>query len=367
MVEVVLENLCKSFGKVKAVDNLSLKVKDKEFLTLLGPSGCGKTTTLRIIAGLETLDSGNIYIGDRVANYLPPKERNVAMVFQSYALYPHMTVFENMVFPLKARKVPKAETKKMVAETAELLGIENLLDRYPKQLSGGQQQRAALGRAIVRSPDLFLLDEPLSNLDAKLRVYMRVELKKLQKRLGITTVYVTHDQVEAMTMSDRIAILNEGRLQQIDTPEAIYARPANVGVAGFVGAPPMNFFDCNIVNRDNGSYLESQYFSLKVPNEMQNLVNSKSVSLELALGVRPDDMEIYRIHSHEAPQGSIKAEVYMLELLGGESVVDLKIGEDIFKVRTGSEFRAEIGEEVYVRFEMSKIHVFDKKTGKAII
>ena len=247
MANVLLKNLTKRFGKVVAVNNFNLEAKDKEFIVLLGPSGCGKTTVLRCIAGLEKVDDGAIYIGDKLVNELEPKQRDIAMVFQTYALYPHMTVYQNLAFPLENSNVPPAEIKIKVEETAKLLQISKLLDRKPKQLSGGQRQRVALGRAMVREPRVFLMDEPLSNLDAKLRVYMRAELKKLQKDLGITTIYVTHDQVEAMTMGNKVAIMNEGILQQFGSATEIYFHPANVFVAGFIGTPPTNFFDCTLI------------------------------------------------------------------------------------------------------------------------
>jgi len=248
--------------KTVAVDGVSFEVKDGEFVILLGPSGCGKTTTLRCIAGLETPDEGEIYIGDRLVNDLPPKDRDIAMVFQSYALYPHMTVYDNLAFPLKMRKYPKDEIDKRVKEVARLLRIEDLLDRKPRQLSGGQQQRVALGRALVRNPQVWLMDEPLSNLDAKLRVYMRAELKKLQKDLGITTIYVTHDQAEAMAMGDRIAVMDKGKILQYDEPHVVYEKPANIFVAGFLGSPPMNFVDATIVERDSQIILDAGVFEL---------------------------------------------------------------------------------------------------------
>ncbi|HDJ83484.1 MAG TPA: ABC transporter ATP-binding protein, partial [Desulfurococcaceae archaeon] len=263
MVSVRLENLTKCFGRVIAVNNLNLEIKDGEFVALLGPSGCGKTTTLLMIAGIYKPTKGYIYFDDVIVNDLPPKDRNIGMVFQSYALYPHMRVFDNIAFPLKLQKLPKEEIKKRVLETAKLLRIEDLLNRKPAQLSGGQQQRVALARALAKQPNLFLMDEPLSNLDAKLRVIMRAELKRLQKSLGITTIYVTHDQVEAMTMADRIAVLNKGELQQYSTAEELYSKPSNLFVAGFIGSPPMNFIECTLVERDNKYYLDASDFSIE--------------------------------------------------------------------------------------------------------
>lgn len=362
MVEVRLESLCKNFGKVKAVDGVTLKIKDKEFMTLLGPSGCGKTTTLRLIAGLEEATSGNIYIGDRLVNDFSPKERNIAMVFQSYALYPHMTVLDNIAFPLKLSKVQKHEITKRVAETADLLGIKELLDRKPKQLSGGQRQRVALGRAIVRNPEVYLFDEPLSNLDAKLRVYMRTELVRLQRRLGTTLIYVTHDQVEAMSMSDRIAIMNEGNIVQVDTATNTYDHPNGKWVAGFIGSPPMNFFNCSLIEKNGEKFLDTGDFVYRIPMDMQKLVDKRSGS-ELVLGVRPEDITIY----DEKKSGLIEAEVYLVEPLGDCIVVDLAIGGNIIKARVASRTTMKGGSKAYLEFDDEKIHIFDKKTEKALV
>jgi multiple sugar transport system ATP-binding protein len=363
MVEVVLDSISKLFGDVKAVDGVSLKILDKEFLTLLGPSGCGKTTTLRLIAGLEELSGGDIYIGDRKVNDLPPKDRNIAMVFQSYALYPHMSVFDNMAFPLKVRKVPKAELDKRVRESAELLGIAELLKRKPKELSGGQRQRVALGRAMVRSPDVFLMDEPLSNLDAKMRVYMRAELKRLQKKLGTTLIYVTHDQVEAMTMSDRVAIMNDGKLQQLDMPETVYNHPKNVWVAGFIGSPAMNFFDCTFKTRDGGGILDAGEFSIDLATDVADLVRKNAAGPEIILGVRPEDVSVAKKRS----PGSIEASVYVIEPIGDSVIVDANVGKNLVKARADPSFVAEIEEKVYLTFNERKIHIFDKKQQTAIV
>jgi multiple sugar transport system ATP-binding protein len=363
MVEVVLDSVSKFFGDVKAVDGVSLKVLDKEFLTLLGPSGCGKTTTLRLIAGLEELSGGDIHIGDRKVNDLAPRDRNIAMVFQSYALYPHMSVFDNMAFPLKIRKVPKSELDKRVRESAELLGISELLKRKPKELSGGQRQRVALGRAIVRSPDVFLMDEPLSNLDAKMRVYMRAELKRLQKKLGTTLIYVTHDQVEAMTMSDRVAIMNDGKLQQLDIPETVYQHPNNIWVAGFIGSPAMNFFDCTFKSRDGGGLLDAGEFSIDVGPDVADIVRKSASGPEVILGIRPEDISVAK----KRQPGSIEASVYVLEPIGDSVIVDANVGENLVKARADASFMAEIEEKVYLTFNQSKIHVFDKKQQTAIL
>lgn len=355
--------MTKRFGDVIAVNSLSLEVKDKEFLVLLGPSGCGKTTALRCIAGLETPESGEIYIGDKLVNELDPKERNVAMVFQSYALYPHMTVFDNMAFPLENMKVLPEEVKERVHETAKLLKVEALLDRKPKQLSGGQRQRVALGRAIVRDPTVFLMDEPLSNLDAKLRVYMRAELKKLQKQLGVTTVYVTHDQVEAMTMGDKVAIMNEGILQQVGTPDDIYSRPANVFVAGFIGSPPTNFFDCKLLVGEPCK-LDSKEFAYPLPEDVAEAVN-QCTSESCILGIRPQDIIVYKEASKT--KELIKSVLDVVEPLGDTMILDLKIGEYLIKAVVDPDFKTEIGEELWLEIPPTKIHVFDKKSGKTLV
>src|SRR5512136_429616 len=267
MASVKYEHVFKRYGEVVAVNDLNIEIADKEFLVFVGPSGCGKTTSLRLLAGLEEISEGNIYIGDRLVNDVAPKDRDIAMVFQSYALYPHMSVYENMAFGLKLRKTPKAEIERRVKEAAQILGIELLLDRKPKQLSGGQRQRVAVGRAIVREPKVFLFDEPLSNLDAKLRVQTRAEISKLHQRLGTTFIYVTHDQVEAMTMGSRIAVLRDGVLQQIDTPHTLYDMPANVFVAGFIGSPSMNFFEATLVGNGQEMHVQSDTFRLLVPSD----------------------------------------------------------------------------------------------------
>jgi len=364
LATVTLEHVSKSFGKVLAVDDVSIKIKDKNFIALLGPSGCGKTTTLRLIAGLETLTSGNIHIGDRLVNDLSPRDRNIAMVFQSYALYPHMSVFDNMAFPLKIRKLPKDETKKRVMDTASLLEIQDLLDRKPKELSGGQRQRVALGRAIVRNPEVFLLDEPLSNLDAKLRVYMRAELKRLQRNLGVTTIYVTHDQVEALTMSDRIAVMNEGKLQQVDGPDELYSKPANTWVAGFIGSPPMNFFDCTLTTEDQRTFLDASEFKLEIDPQLAAAIREKSSSSEFILGARPEDLTVVkgRLGKEDVP-----AEIYVVEPVGESTIVDLKIGKYLVKARAAAGFKAEIGEKVGVSIAREKVHIFDKKTEQALV
>jgi len=361
MARVVLKNLTKKFGKVVAVKNLSLEAKDRSFLVLLGPSGCGKTTILRCIAGLETPDEGEIYIGDKLVNDLPPRDRDVAMVFQSYALYPHMTAFENIAFPLKMRGVPKDEIKRRVKEVAELLKISHLLDRKPKQLSGGEAQRVALGRAIVREPKVFLMDEPLSNLDAKLRVYMRAELKRLQQHLKITTIYVTHDQIEAMTMADEVAVLSQGVLQQLATPDELYNHPKNLFVAGFIGSPPMNFITASLKAKKEKLFLVAENFELELTEDLANILKGKE-GLEVVIGIRPEDLKFVN-----KSEGKIHGKVFMQEPLGSEVIVDIKVNDELIKVKERPDFRLEVGKDVWLTFDYNKLHLFDKKTGKAII
>jgi len=364
LATVTLEHVTKVFGKVVAVDDVSIEIKDRSFVALLGPSGCGKTTTLRLIAGLETLTSGDIHIADRLVNDLSPRERNIAMVFQSYALYPHMSVFDNIAFPLRLRKMSKDEIKKRVGEAAGLLDIGELLERKPKELSGGQRQRVALGRAIVRNPEVFLLDEPLSNLDAKLRVYMRAELKRLQRNLGVTTIYVTHDQIEALTMSDTIAVMNEGKLQQVDGPNELYRRPANTWVAGFIGSPPMNFFDSSLVFEGQGAFLDASEFKLMIGAELASAIREKSSSTEFVLGARPEDLTVVQ---GDLSKGEIPAEIYVVEPVGESTIVDLKIGEYLVKARAPAGFKGEIGEKVGVTITRKNMHIFDKKTDQLLV
>ena len=363
MVGVVIEHAVKTFGSVRAVDDVSLKIEDKEFIALLGPSGCGKTTTLRLVAGLETLTGGNVMIGDRVVNDVPPKDRDIAMVFQSYALYPHMSVFDNIAFPLKIRKVPKQEIKDRVKEAGDLLNIGELLNRKPKELSGGQRQRVALGRAIVRRPSVFLMDEPLSNLDAKLRVHMRAELIRLQKKLETTLIYVTHDQVEAMTMSDRVAIMDKGKLLQVGSAINIYHHPDNIFVAGFIGSPAMNLIDCSFTSKNGAGILQASGFSIELPSDMISVIKEKASGSELVVGFRPEDITVSR---NDIPE-SIKAEVYALEPVGKEIIVDLKIGDNMIRAVAPPTFSAKIGDTAYMLIHKSELHVFDRKTESAII
>ena len=360
MVEVKLENLTKIFDKSSvAVDNLNLEIKDKEFLVLLGPSGCGKTTTLRMIAGLEKPTSGNVYIGDKLVNNVAEKDRDVAMVFQTFALFPHMSAFNNIAFPLKMHKYRKEEIKKQVGQVAEMLKISRLLDRSPGQLSGGEAQRVAVGRALVTKPKVFLLDEPLANLDAKLRVHTRVELKKLQKDIGITTIYVTHDQAEAMTMADRVAVMHEGKLRQLGTPSDLYDHPADLFVAGFIGSPAMNFMDCALEKRN---LLVSAHFALEIPRDFAKEIEEHATTSEVILGVRPQDISL----NGEETLNSVSAEVYAIEPLGSETIVDLILGEKIIKVVMPPTYHANAGEKVWMTFKMDRIHILDKKTEKTI-
>jgi multiple sugar transport system ATP-binding protein len=357
MVDVRLENVNKSFGKVVAVDNLNLKVEDKEFLVLLGPSGCGKTTTLRLIAGLEKPDSGSIYIGERLANNLSPKERNVAMVFQNYALYPYMKVFDNIAFPLRVRNTPKQQIESKVRETANMVGIEGLLERKPRQLSGGQQQRVALARALVREPALFLMDEPLSNLDAKLRVQMRTELKKLHHELGVTTIYVTHDQEEAMTLSDRIAIMNKGLLYQLGSPFDVYERPANLFVAGFVGSPAMNTVEGELAEEDGDYIADFRICSVKLPKEVAETLTSKT----LVLGIRPE----YILVDEKSPHG-IVAKVEVTEPLGRESILLLNAKGVLLTANTRLMKPLNVGDEVWISFVENRLQMFEKQSARRI-
>jgi multiple sugar transport system ATP-binding protein len=353
LVAVTFDKVRKMFGEVVAIPALDLAIGSGEFVSLLGPSGCGKTTTLRMLAGLEQPTGGRILIGDKVVNDQPPAARDIAMVFQSYALYPHMTVAENIAYPLRKRGVPKAERPTKVKAVAELLQLGPLLDRKPKQLSGGQQQRVALGRALVREPKVFLLDEPLSNLDAKLRAHMRAELIELHRRLGKTMVYVTHDQLEAMTMSTRIAVMQGGELQQFDTPAEIYHRPANRFVASFIGTPAMTLADGAVTLRERGYILHLGELVIPLP-----AINLKSETSKVTVGVRPEDVLI--------GSGNDKAEIRIVEPTGHESIVTLKAGDVTFTARVAGDWRLAAGETVPFELRRDKIHVFDQATGRRL-
>ena len=363
MAEVRLEGVCKKYGKVEAVKNLDIRIKDKEFFSLLGPSGCGKSSTLRMIAGLEKITEGIIRIGDRIVNNVEPKDRNVAMVFENYALYPHMTVYENLSYPLRIRKVPQSEIEKGVKHAAEALQISELLGRRPRQLSGGQQQRVGVGRAIVRNPQVFLMDEPISHLDAKLRTLMRAELKRLQKDLDTTTIYVTHDQLEAISMADRIAIMNFGVLQQVGTPDEIFNKPANIFVAGFVGDPPMYFFDCETIDKAGEVFLRGDGFEVKTSDPVSSKLKSLT-SKSLVMGIRPGDFIPRRKPSKK--NNLIKSEVVVTEPLGDELILNVKVGEVMAKVKTDIDFRAEMGDKVWLQIDYRRFHIFDKGTGRVV-
>jgi len=358
---VIFQDVSKTFGQVVAVDKLNLRVEQGEFLVLLGPSGCGKTTSLRMLAGLERISSGSIRIGDTVVNELPPRARNVAMVFQSYALYPHLSVVENLAYPLRIRGTPKASIQPRVREVAGLLQIENLLERRPKQLSGGQRQRVALGRAIVRHPAVFLMDEPLSNLDAQLRVHTRGELKRLQSELAVTTMYVTHDQAEAMTLADRVAIMRDGLLQQVGPPREIYDRPANMFVGGFLGSPGMNFLRGTLESQAGGLSWASKEHRLPLPAAWTLALTATYESV--CFGVRPEDMEILS----QPDGGSLPAEVYVAEALGNETLVRLQVDNQELVARAGAEYQAAIGSRVWVRPNLDRAHLFDARDERRII
>jgi multiple sugar transport system ATP-binding protein len=365
MASVTFDHVFKRFGDVVAVNDLNIEIADKEFLVLVGPSGCGKTTALRCLAGLEDVSEGKILIADHVVNDIAPKDRDIAMVFQSYALYPHMSVYDNMAFGLKLRKTPKADIKRRVEKAAKILGIEQLLERKPRQLSGGQRQRVAVGRAIVREPKVFLFDEPLSNLDAKLRVETRANISKLHQQLQTTFIYVTHDQVEAMTMASRIAVINRGILQQIDTPQTLYDHPNNLFVAGFIGSPAMNFFPVHLRKDGENIYADGETFKVKVP-DAQKLAFMNHLDKPVIFGVRPEN-----IHNPEfAPPGietqSVECTVDVTELMGNEITVYLKTGENVFVARVDPRSRYHVGDKIQMVFNMNNMHIFDRDTELAI-
>ena len=359
MASVTYEDVTKTFGDVVAVNSFDLEIRDKEFLVLVGPSGCGKSTALRCLAGLEEVTDGQILIGDRMVNDVPPKDRNIAMVFQSYALYPHMSVYDNMAFGLKLRKTPKDEIERRVQEAATILGIEMLLDRKPKQLSGGQRQRVALGRAIVREPAVFLLDEPLSNLDAKLRVATRAELIRLHQRLGTTFIYVTHDQIEAMTMADRIVVLKDGLLQQVDTPQRLYDNPANIFVAGFIGSPSMNFFDATLTGSGDDLAIDAGAVRIKVTDEIKSrLVDSKAGD-KIILGIRPEDIYDPQFVPAGVNVSSVESTVDVTELMGNEIFLYLMTGDQPYAARVDPRCQCKAGDTITMAFDMDNLHLFD--------
>ncbi len=355
-MKVKLENLTKRWGPVYAARDINLDINDGEFVAFLGPSGCGKTTTLLLIAGIYKPTAGRILFDDRVMNQVPPKNRNIGMVFQSYALYPHMTVYENLVFPMKLKRVPPAEMKARAQRVAEMLGISQLLDRRPGQLSGGQQQRVALGRALTKHPDLLLFDEPLSNLDARLRLSMRAEIKRLQMDLGVTAIYVTHDQVEAMTMADRVAVMKDGQLQAYCPPNELYDRPRTLFIAGFVGNPPMNFIEVEVVLRDGVYHAQRAGFDLPLLTERGGQAAGRG---PVILGVRPEDVMI-------AEEG-IAGEVYVVEPLGRDDLIDVRIGEVHVHVLADPNRRCKVGDRVHLCFNTQKIQLFDPKTEQSLL
>ena len=370
MASLSLKHIYKKYpGGVTAVSDFSLEIKDKEFLILVGPSGCGKTTTLRMIAGLEEITEGELFIGDRLVNDIAPKDRDIAMVFQNYALYPHMSVFDNMAFGLKLRKTPKEEIKRRVEEAARVLDITHLLDRKPKALSGGQKQRVALGRAIVREPKVFLLDEPLSNLDAKLRAAMRTELTKLHKRLGTTFVYVTHDQVEAMTMATRIVVMKDGLIQQVDTPQKLYDEPVNLFVAGFIGTPQMNFLNGALEKRADGVYFIYEGNALRLPKEKAEAPElAEYIGKEVVCGLRPECIHDDAVGIAKCEGATLDTFVDVTELMGAEIYLYLNVGEEgklIARVSSRSSTRA--GDTIKIGFDMERMHIFDKDTERCIL
>jgi multiple sugar transport system ATP-binding protein len=360
MATVTYDHVTKKFGDVFAVNDLSIQVRDEEFLVLVGPSGCGKTTALRMLAGLEEQTSGDILIGERVVNDVAPKDRDIAMVFQNYALYPHMSVYDNIAFGLKLRGMPKQEIERRVTEVGEMLAIGQLLKRKPKELSGGQRQRVAVGRAIAREPAVFLMDEPLSNLDAKLRIQTRAMLQKLHHRIRRTTIYVTHDQVEAMTMGDRIAVMKDGLLQQLDTPENLHERPTNVFVAGFIGSPSMNFFPAKIVPQDGRTVADAGFFVAPVQGKA-----AEAAGKEVIVGIRPEDIHDMT-HAPARDVLPVDTKVEVLEFLGNELQLELSAGGQSFFARVNTETQTKPGAMLRVGFDLRKMHVFDKQTEVAL-
>ena len=366
MAQVSLKNVSKIFsGNVKAVDNVSIGVENREFMVLVGPSGCGKSTTLRMIAGLEEISDGDIYIGDKLVNEIPAKDRDIAMVFQNYALYPHMTVFENMSFGLRLRRIPKQEIIQRVNDAAEILGIKRLLQRKPRELSGGERQRVAVGRAIVRKPLVFLFDEPLSNLDAKMRVQMRTEIHKLHIRLQTTIIYVTHDQVEAMTMGDRIAVMKDGVLQQVADPITIYDHPKNKFVAGFIGSPPMNFMTGRTVKKNGRIYFDEGKVVVKLVEDMHAKI-TPYLGKEVTLGIRSEDIYDKLFVSEAPPENVVRVNCEVYEPMGSEVYLYLNTGKHTFIARVGAHDKPKVNQDMDVVFDMSKVHFFDKDTEETI-
>ncbi|MFP4135862.1 MAG: ABC transporter ATP-binding protein [Candidatus Acetothermia bacterium] len=366
MAEVRLENVTKKFGDLTAVDSANLTIEDSEFIVLVGPSGCGKTTTLRCVAGLEEPTDGEVYIGDRMVNGVPPKDRDIAMVFQNYALYPHMDVYNNIAFGLKLRKLPKDEIEERVNRTADLLGIHDKLDSKPKELSGGQRQRVAVGRAIARNPKVFLFDEPLSNLDAKLRVQMRAELQELHHDLSTTSMYVTHDQVEAMTLGNRVAVIDEGVIQQYAAPQTIYDQPSNKFVAGFIGSPSMNFLDAQLKEEDGKTYISGSGFELLLPDNITSQLDGVSEK-NVTFGIRPEDLVAEQtIHEGDETR-TLDVHVLVTEPLGDEIIVHSEVGDQEIVAQLDPRVDIEPHQDVKLFADMDYIHIFDKNTGEALV
>jgi multiple sugar transport system ATP-binding protein len=368
MASLTLSNVCKVYPNgFEAVKDFNLEIADKEFIIFVGPSGCGKSTTLRMIAGLEDISSGELKIGDRVVNDVEPKDRDIAMVFQNYALYPHMSVYDNMAFGLKLRKVPKDQIDKMVKEAAKILDLTPLLDRKPKALSGGQRQRVAMGRAIVRNPKVFLMDEPLSNLDAKLRVQMRIEIAKLHQRLGTTIIYVTHDQTEAMTLGTRIVVMKDGVIQQVDTPQNLYEKPCNLFVAGFMGSPQMNFLDATVKVTGDVANLEIAGHSIPLPPaKSKKLIDGGYNGKTVTFGIRPEDVYDSEMFIEASPQSVFESTVRVYELLGAEVYLYFDLQDFNITARVDSRTTARPGDTIKFAFDVEKIHVFDKETEQVI-
>jgi len=367
VAQVSLQNVSKVFPNgTRVVKGVSLGVENKEFMVLVGPSGCGKSTTLRMIAGLEEISEGNIFIGGQLVNDVPAKDRNIAMVFQSYAIYPHFTVFENMAFGLKLKGYPKSEIVHRVNEAADILGIRHLLARKPRELSGGEKQRVAVGRAIVRKPLVFLFDEPLSNLDAKLRVQMRTEIHKLHLRLATTIIYVTHDQVEAMTMGDKIAVMKDGVLQQVADPMTVYDNPKNKFVAGFIGSPPMNFMHGKIVKKDSRLYFDEGKIQVKVVQDMYKQI-TPFLNREIIFGIRSEDIYDKLFVSDAPPENIVRVNCEIVEPMGSEVYLYLNTGKHTFIARAGAHDRPAVNQNMDLVFDMSKAHFFDGETEATIV
>ena len=368
MASLSLKNIHKAYDNgFVAVRDFNLEIEDKEFIIFVGPSGCGKSTTLRMIAGLEDITSGELWIGDRLVNDVEPKDRDIAMVFQNYALYPHMSVYDNIAFSLKIKKVPKEEIDRLVHEAAQILDIEHLLDRKPKALSGGQRQRVAMGRAIVRSPKVFLMDEPLSNLDAKLRVQMRLEISKLHQRLQTTIIYVTHDQTEAMTLGTRIVVMKDGVIQQVDSPETLYNQPNNMFVAGFTGSPQMNFIDAQVVKVGSDVVLTFGNNAIKVSEARgKALIENGYEGKTIVLGIRPEDIHDEQIFLNQSPDTVVDAEIKVYEMLGAEVFLYFSLDQYEITARVNPRTTARPGDTIKVAFDASKIHLFDKETEQVI-